>query len=79
MLSRKEMTGIIFVILDFMEQGEAGLPQTEWMTRNSLKRDIRVQRNWKQKEQRKGIPNKTLQGRVMLVLFKVLDTGPAEI
>ena len=79
MLSRMEMTGIMFVILDLMKQGEADLPHTERMTRNSLKRDIRVQRNWKQKEQRKGIPNKTLQGTVMLVLFKVLDTGPAEI
>ena len=79
MLSRMEMTGIMFLILDLMEQGEAGLPQTERMTRNSLKRDIRVQRIWKQKEQRKGIPNKTLQGRVMLVLLKVLDTGPAGI
>ena len=79
MLSRMEITGIMFVILDLIAQVEVGLPQTERMTMISLKRDIRVQRNWKQKEHRKGIPNKTLQGRVMLVLFKVLDIGPAEI
>ena len=67
------------VMVVFTLQLEAGTGHTEQMTRKRRYRDISVQRNWKQKELKRGIPNKTLQGIWMLVESKACDTGPAAL
>ena len=74
-----EIRGMSLVMVVFTLQLEAGTGHTEQMTRKRRYRDISVQRNWKQKELKRGIPNKTLQGIWMLVESKACDTGPAAL
>ena len=77
-LNKKAVAGINIVILDFIWRVGGGSPRTERMTRKSRYTDINVHRIWLQNENKKGIPNRILQGSIMLEILKVEGTKPAE-
>ena len=61
-LRKNERDGMNIVDFQSMKQDLNLLDETDLRTRRSRYREIKVQRNWKKNEVKRGIPNRILQG-----------------
>ena len=61
-LRKNEREGMNIVDFQSMKQDLNLLDETDLRTRRSRYREIKVQRNWKKNEVKRGIPNRILQG-----------------